>query len=111
MARPKREEPDTDRERALAKTTREGAKLTGETLRVEMVLEVPVDKNWLLGQQIIHLLDDLSADASMVSFLRDVKFGWGWRKDDPRQDDLDQLGEGITVTVHTPLTNSKEYKL
>ncbi len=106
------DEPDTDRERALAKTEHKGSKLTGETLRVEMVLEVPVDRNWLLGQQIIHLLDDLAADASMMSFLRDVKFGWGWHgADDPRQKDIDQIAEGITVTVHTRLTNSKEYKL
>lgn len=105
------EPPDTDHETALEKITHSGSRLTGETLRIEMILEVPVDRNWLLGQQMVHLLDDLTADASMASFLVDIKRGWGWRKDDHRQDDLDQLGERITVTVHTPLTNSREFKL
>ncbi len=107
----KRTEPDTDHETALEKTARSGARHTGETLRITVVLEVPVDKNWILSQQIIHLLDDLAADASMASFLRDIKHGWGWKKDDPRQNDLDQLGERIIITVHSPLTNSKEFKL
>ncbi len=107
----RKEQPDTDRETALQKTEHKGSQQTGETLRVVMILEVPVDRNWLLGQQIVHLLDDIAANSSMASFLVDIKRGWGWKRNDPRQDDLNQLQEGITITVHSRLTNSKEYKL
>ena len=103
-------EPDPDRESATQKALR-SLNQNGETITLTATLKTPYSNNWLLSQQMTHLLDDLAYYAAWASFLVDVKRGWGWKQDDPRQADLDILGEMFTITVSSPATNPKEYAL